>query len=96
MPQEVAKVLINRLSPKVSYDSMIIDIVINGFTPNSVKGHFHICYHSIVTFGMRGFGLRFSNTSHVDSLDRFRKSVVDKVKFDIRNLKEIIIIKKKI
>ena len=33
-----------------------------------------------------GLCLGFSNTSHVDSLDRFIKSAVEKVKLDINNL----------
>ena len=32
--------------------------------------------------------LWFSNTSHTDSLDRFRKSVVEKVKLDINILRK--------
>ena len=62
----------------------MIDPVINGFSTNEVKNHLHIRDHSMVTFGIMGLCLVFSNTSHIDSLDRFRKSVVDKVKFDIR------------
>ena len=59
---------------------MKIDPVIYIFIPNEVKIHFHVCDQSIVTFGQRGFCLEFSNTSHVESLDRFRESVIDKVK----------------
>ena len=55
---------------------------INGFNPNEESSHFHICDHLIVAFGIRK-KLGFSNTSHVDSLDRFRRSVVDQVKTDI-------------
>ena len=62
----------------------MIDPVINVFSPNKVKGSFHIYDKSIVTFGIRGLCLEISNTSHVDILDRFIKSVVDKVKFYIR------------
>ena len=58
---------------------MMIDTVINGFSLNKVRSHFHICDFSIVTFGIRGLCLGFSNTYHVDGLDRIRKSVVDKV-----------------
>ena len=43
----------------------------------------HICDHSIVTFGIREKFIGLSNTSHVDSIDRFRRSVSDKVKPDI-------------
>ena len=62
---------------------MIIDPFINGFTPNEVKINLHICNPSIITFGIMGFCLGFSNTTHVDSLDRFRKPVLDKVKTDV-------------
>ena len=48
----------------------------------------HICDHSIVTFGTSKKCLGFSNTSHVESLDKFRRSVVDKVKTDICILKQ--------
>ena len=71
------------LSQKVSNDSKIIDPVINVFSPNDVPIHLHICDQSIVTFGIREIYIGFSNTSHVDSLDRFRRSVVDKVKLYI-------------
>ena len=60
-------------SQKVRYASMEIDIVIIGFSPNEVKRHRQKCDNSIVTFGIRRFCLRFSNTSHVESLDGFRK-----------------------
>ena len=83
LPQAVSKEPINNLSQIVSYVYMVIDPVINGFSPNKVKSHFHICDNSIVPFGIRGLFLWFSNTSHVDSLDRFRKSVIDKVKTDV-------------
>ena len=45
--------IINRLSNKVSYVYRIIDPVIDGFSPNDESNHFHICDHSIVTFGIR-------------------------------------------
>ena len=48
-----------------------------------LKIHLHICYYSIVNFGIGGLYLGFSKNSHVDSLDRFRISVVDKVKTDV-------------
>ena len=63
--------------------SNIVDPVINLFSPNELRSHFHICDHSIVTFGIRGFCLGVLNTSDVDSLDRFRKPVVDKLKTDV-------------
>ena len=65
---------------------MIIDPVTNGFIPIEVKSNFYICDNSILTFGKRGLCLGFSNNSHVESLYRFRKSVVDKVKLDINNV----------
>ena len=68
---------------KVSYASKITDPVINGFSPNKVTSNLHICDHPIVTFGIREFCLGVSNTSHVDSLDIFRKSAVNKFKRDI-------------
>ena len=79
LPQAFAKNNVF-LSQKVSYDSKIIDPIINGFSPNEVRNNFHIYDQSIVTFGIRGLCSGFSNTSHVDSLDRFRKLFVDKVK----------------
>ena len=50
--QAVAKKLIYRLSQKSSYDSNIINPVIDGFIPNDESSHFHICDHSIITFGI--------------------------------------------
>ena len=67
------------MSQKVSYSSKIIDPVIDGYIPNDYSSNFHICDHSIVKFLIREKRIYFSNTSHVDSLDRFRTSVVDKV-----------------
>ena len=68
---------------KVSYAFKIIDPVINVFIPNDVSIYLNICDQSIVTFVIRKKFIGFSNTSHVDSLDRFIKSVVEKVKIDI-------------
>ena len=48
--QTVAKELINFLSQKISYNYIKIDQVINVFSPNEVRSHFHICDHSIVSF----------------------------------------------
>ena len=76
------------MSRKVSYSSKIIDAVINVFSPNYESSNFHICDHSIVTFGIKGKCLDFSDTSHVEILDRFRRSVVDKVKTCICLLKQ--------
>ena len=56
-----------------------MDPVINVFSPNDVSIFFHIWDHSIVIFRTREKWMRFSNTSHVDSLDSCRRSVVDKV-----------------
>ena len=81
LPQAVAKK--NRLSHKVSDASKIIDSVINLFSPNYVSSNFYICDHSIVTFRIKGKCIELSSTSRVDSLDRFRISVLDKVKTDI-------------
>ena len=67
------------MSKKVSYAYNIIHPVINEFSPNFESSHFHICDHLIVKFGIREKCLVFSNTSHVESLYRFRKSVVDNV-----------------
>ena len=71
------------MSQKVSNASKIIDPVINGFSPNDVSSHLHICDHSIVIFGRGEIYIGFSNTPHVDSLYRFIISVLDKVKTDI-------------
>ena len=70
------------MSHKVSYASKIIDLFINGFSPNDVSSNLNICDHSIVTFCIRETCLGFSDTSHVESLDSFRKLVADKVKTD--------------
>ena len=71
------------MSQKVSNASKINDPFINGFIPNYKSSYLHICDHSIVTSGIREKYIGFSNTSCVDSLDRFRRSVVDNVKSDI-------------
>ena len=60
---------------------MIIDTVNIWCITNVVRSRLHICDRLIFTFGIRGLCLEFSNASHGGSLDRFRKSVVDKVKF---------------
>ena len=83
LPQLVSKRIINRLSHKVSYTSKIIDLIIDGFSPNGESSHLHIRDTSIVTFGIREKCIGFSNTSRVDILDIFRRSFVDKVKSDI-------------
>ena len=81
--KSVSKRLFFCLSQKVTYASKIIDPVINGFSTNEVKSHLRIYDHSIITFDIRVFCLGVLNTSRVESLYRFRKSVVDKVKRDI-------------
>ena len=65
---------------------MMIDPVIDGFSPNEVRRHLQICDNSIITFGQIGLCLGFSNPSCVNSLDRFIKSVVEKVELEINNL----------
>ena len=69
LPQSVSKTLINSLSQKFSYASMIIDPVINGFSHNEVRFNLYICDHSIITFGKILSCLGFLNTYHVDSID---------------------------
>ena len=71
------------MSHNVSYASKKVYPVINGFNPHEVRIHLHICDHSIVKFGIRGLCLGFSSTSHVGSLDRFRKSVGDKFRTEL-------------
>ena len=39
LPQAVSKRGFNSLSQKVSYDSMMTDPVINGFSPNELRSH---------------------------------------------------------
>ena len=51
--------------------------------PNAVKDRLQICDHLNVTFGIMGLCLGFSNTSNADSLDIFRKSVVDRLYLNI-------------
>ena len=69
--QEVSKELIDSLSQKFSYASKKVDLVINGFSPNEVRSHLHICDNSIFNFCIRGLCLGFSITSNVYSLYRF-------------------------
>ena len=83
LPQAVSKGLINHSSQKVTYVSMMIDPVINGFSPNEIKIYLHICNTALSLFFIRGLWLRFSNTSHFDSLDMFIKTVFDWIKFDM-------------
>ena len=71
------------MSQKSIYCSKRIEPIIIELSPNEVRSNFHICDHSIVTFFNKRIIFRVSNTYHVDSLDLFRKSVVDKVKTDV-------------
>ena len=68
----------------------------NWFSPNDVSSHLQICDHSIVTFGIIEKSIGFLNTSHVDSLDRLRISIVDKVKPYICILQKVYHSKEKI
>ena len=77
------------MSQKVGYASKIIDPVINVFIPNDESINLQICDQSIVTFVIREKYIGLSKTSHIDSLERFRISVVDKVKPDTYILKRI-------
>ena len=43
LPQSVDQILINRLSQKVSYYSMDIDLVMNEFSNNIVRNNLRIC-----------------------------------------------------
>ena len=81
--REVFSVLIYRLSQKFRNSSKIFDPVINGFSPNNKSSHLNICDHSIITFVIRENFKGFSDTSCVDSFDRFRRSIFDKAKPDI-------------
>ena len=81
--QAVSKELINCLYHKVSYYYIITDPVITLFSPNEIKTYLRIYYQSIVNFGIIGFCLGFSNTSCVEILDWFRKTVVGKIKTDV-------------
>ena len=58
-------------------------MIINLFSPNYVSNHLHIYDQSIVIFGIRENSLGLSKTYHVESLDMFRRPVIDKVKIDI-------------
>ena len=74
---------------KISYSYKITDPVIDEFSPNGESSYLYIYYHSSVTFVIRETFKGFSNTSHVHSLDRFRRSVFDKVKSDICILQKV-------
>ena len=66
----------------------MIDPVINGIRLNEVKINLHIYDHSNINFGIIGLCLGSSNTSRVESLDRFGKTVVDQVKIYASFFKE--------
>ena len=70
------------MSQKVSYASKRIYPVIYEFSPNDELSNFHICDSSIVTFRIRK-NIGLYNTYHVDSLNRFIRSVLDEVKSDM-------------
>ena len=67
---------------------MVFDQVINGFSTNAVMGNLHIFNHSIITSLKRGFYLRFSSTSYVGNLDRFRRVIFERVHNNIDSLKK--------
>ena len=67
---------------------MIIDPVISGFITNEVRSYLNICDNLIINIEKRGFCLGFSNTSHVDILDRFMKVALQKFHNDIYILKK--------
>ena len=45
LPQTFYKIIINSLSQKVSYNSMIVDPAINGFSIKKVRSGLYICDH---------------------------------------------------
>ena len=51
-PQADSKGLTNCLYHNVSYTSIMMDRVINIFSTNEVRSHFHIYDDSIITFGI--------------------------------------------
>ena len=51
LPPEVSKIIINTLSQKLSYSSMIINLDNNAFSPNEVRSHLYIYDNTIITFG---------------------------------------------
>ena len=65
---------------------MMIDPVTNGFGSDKVRIHLQIFCHQIINFSKILFCIRFSNTSCVESLETFRKLVVENVKLYIDNL----------
>ena len=72
LPQSVANINYF-LYQIISNASKIIDPGINGSSPNDVSSNLHICDPSIVKFLIREKCIGLSNTSHVDSLDIFRR-----------------------
>ena len=55
----------------------MFDPVINEFIPNLVRINLYFYYRSIITLGNNRFLFGIVNTSRVDSLERFRKGVVE-------------------
>ena len=88
LPQVIYKRIINSLSQKVIYVSMMIDQVISEFSPNKGISYLNICDNSIINVWKQCFYLGFSNTSNAESLYGFRKVVIEKVHNDIENLKK--------
>ena len=66
LPKAVSEGPMNCLSKKVSYSSMMIDTFINGFSPNEVRSHFHICDNLILTFEKRVLMLTFYTSLKVN------------------------------
>ena len=56
---------------------MVTDTVLNGLSHNYQIGCLYFCYKSIFVFENKCLG--YSNTSHINSSNRFRKSVIYKV-----------------
>ena len=83
-------------SYKVNYYSKIVDTVIDRFSTYDESRHLNIYDHSINTFGIGEKCMGFSNTYHVDSSERFIRSIVDKVNSDIYILQNVLIQKKMI
>ena len=64
---------------------MMIDPVIAGFITNEGRSHLHIFDQSIITFGKIGFCSGFSSTSYVETVNRFRKVVLENINDVIEN-----------
>ena len=77
LPQAVSTIHINHLLQKFSCSSVIIDLVMNGFTNNEVRSDHHVWDKSIITFVKEIICLEFPNAFNVKSLERLSKSVVE-------------------